>query len=100
MKDLFASTIIAFLALGQLALPARASDQSSPAASNVPGALTPSIHPDGSIAFTLTAPDAATVQVAGGDGLGKSPFPMTKGADGMWSVRTPPVVAGFHYYWF
>jgi enterochelin esterase family protein len=100
MKDLFASTIIAFLALGQLALPARASDQPSPAASNVPGALTPSIHPDGSIAFTLTAPDAATVQVAGGDGLGKSPFPMTKGADGIWSVTTPPVVAGFHYYWF
>jgi enterochelin esterase family protein len=25
---------------------------------------------------------------------------MTKGADGLWSVITPPAVPGFHYYWF
>ena len=25
---------------------------------------------------------------------------MTKGADGTWSVTTPPSVPGFHYYWF
>ncbi len=25
---------------------------------------------------------------------------MTKGADGTWSVTTPPAVPGFHYYWF
>jgi enterochelin esterase family protein len=24
---------------------------------------------------------------------------MTKGADGIWSVTTPPAVPGFHYYW-
>jgi enterochelin esterase-like enzyme len=70
-----------------------------PAASNVPGAQIPSIHPDRRITFALKAPDAASVLVAGGDGLGAGPFPMTKGADGIWSVTTPPSVPGFHYYW-
>jgi enterochelin esterase-like enzyme len=79
---------------------ARAAEQSSPAATNVPGAPTPSIHGDRRITFTLKAPEARTVQVAGGDGLGAGPFPMTKDADGTWSVTTPPAVPGFHYYWF
>jgi enterochelin esterase-like enzyme len=89
----------AVLALG---LPAgiRAEDQGEPAASNVPGAPTPSIHADRRITFSLKAPDAASLQVAGGDGLGMGPFPMTKGTDGTWSVTTPPSVPGFHYYWF
>jgi 1,4-alpha-glucan branching enzyme len=78
---------------------ARATEQSSPAESNVPGAPTPSISERG-ITFTLKAPDARTLQVAGGDGLGAGPFPMTKDVDGTWSVTTPPAVPGFHYYWF
>lgn len=88
------------LVLGQCKPAARAADQSAPAASNVPGARTPSVSPDRSITFTLQAPDARTVQVAGGDGLGAGPFPMTKNAEGMWRVTTPPAVPGFHYYWF
>src|SRR5258708_21523466 len=100
MKDLFAGAAIVLLALGHSALPARAEDQSTPAASNVPGAQSPSINPDLSIAFALKAPDANSVLVAGGDGLGKGPFPMTKGVDGTWSATTPPSVPGFHYYWF
>jgi enterochelin esterase family protein len=99
MKVLLAGAAIAYVALSQSALLARAEGQSSPAASNVPGALTPSIHPDRSITFTLKAPDAGSLQVAGGDGLGLGPFPMAKGADGTWSVTTPPSVPGFHYYW-
>jgi enterochelin esterase family protein len=79
---------------------AAAGDQSAPAASNVPGAPTPAIHPDRSITFTLQAADARSVLVAGGDGLGAGPFPMTKDAEGLWSVTTPPAVPGFHYYWF
>jgi enterochelin esterase-like enzyme len=66
----------------------------------VPGAQTPSIHSDRRITFSLKAPDATSLQVAGGDGLGAGPFPMTKGTDGTWSVTTPPSVPGFHYYWF
>jgi enterochelin esterase family protein len=66
----------------------------------VPGAAGPSIHPDLSITFTLPAPDARAVQVAGGDGLGAGPYSMTRDAAGVWSVTTPPAVPGFHYYWF
>ena len=79
--------------------PTRATQQSSPAESNVYGAPTPSISERG-LTFTLKAPDAHSVQVAGGDGLGPGPFPMTKGADGTWSVTIPRAVPGFHYYWF
>ena len=66
----------------------------------LPGAAGPTIQPDRSITFKLKAPEARTVQVAGGDGLGAGPFDMTKGADGVWTVTTPPAVPGFHYYWF
>ena len=97
MKHVVLSAALVLLALGRAA---PAADQSSPAASNVPGAATPTIHPDGSITFALKAPDARTVQVAGGDGLGAGPFAMTKDAEGVWSVTTPPAVPGFHYYWF
>jgi enterochelin esterase-like enzyme len=102
MKHLIVVALITF-ALAQSASTAptaAAADPSSPAASNVPGAATPAIHPDRSITFTLKAPEARSVQVAGGDGLGKGPFAMTKDAEGVWSVTTPPAVPGFHYYWF
>ena len=88
------------IALIQPVQRSQADDQAVPATSNVPGAEVPSVHPDHSITFTLKAPNAASVQVAGGDGLGAGPFPMTKDDDGMWSVTTPPSVPGFHYYWF
>ncbi|MGH8320265.1 MAG: hypothetical protein ACREUL_20240 [Steroidobacteraceae bacterium] len=52
------------------------------------------------MSFELAAPEAHSVLVAGGDGLGHGPFPMTKSADGVWRVTLPPVVPGFHYYWF
>ena len=99
MKVLAAIAAIALLAFG-MGAPTQAQDQDAPASSNVPGAQTPRIHSDRRITFTLKAPDAASLQVAGGDGLGVGPFPMTKGADGTWSVTTPPSVPGFHYYWF
>jgi enterochelin esterase-like enzyme len=100
VKHLAAGVALGLVALGQSTQMALAADQSSPATSNVPGAPMRGIHPDGSITFTLEAPDARTVQVAGGDGLGTGPFPMTKDAEGIWSVTIPPAVPGFHYYWF
>jgi len=81
-------------------LEAQAEKDSSAATSNVRGAQSPRIYADGRVIFTLKAPEAKSVQVAGGDGLGKGPFPMTKNDDGVWSVTTPPAVPGFHYYWF
>jgi enterochelin esterase-like enzyme len=102
VKNCFASAAIALFVLAPALAqsPARAQEPSVPATSNVPGASTPGIHSDRRITFTLKAPDAASLQVAGGDGLGSGPFPMTKGSDGTWSVTTPPSVPGFHYYWF
>ena len=88
------------LALGQFKPAARAADQSAPGTFDAAGAPSPSVNPDRSITFTLQAPDARTIQVAGGDGLGVGPFPMTKDAEGSWRVTTPPAVPGFHYYWF
>ena len=90
----------ALLLLGAAALAAQPADDSQTPASSVPGAQSPRIHSDGRVTFELHAPDARSIQVAGGDGLGKGPFPMTKGADGTWSVTIPPPVPGFHYYWF
>jgi hypothetical protein len=100
MKGLFASAAVASLALSDLAPFARGEDQPVPATSNVPGALTQSIHRDRRTTLTLKAPDVGGVAVAVGDGQGIGPFPMTKDADGTWSVTTPPSVPGFHYYWF
>jgi enterochelin esterase-like enzyme len=100
VKHLALRIALVSLAFTQFELAARAADQSRPAASNVPGAPTPSVNPDRSIIFTLKAPDARTVQVAGGDGLGAGPFPMTKDAEGVWRVTIPPAAPGFHYYWF
>jgi hypothetical protein len=99
VKYPFAIAALGLLVLGFLAS-TRAEDQAMPAATNVPGAQTPNIHSDRRITFSLKAPDATSLQVAGGGGLGMGPFPMTKGTDGTWSVTTPPSVPGFHYYWF
>ncbi len=98
MKEFRAIAVMGLV--GLLSAPTGAEVQGVPAASNVPGAPTPRIHSDRRITFSLKAPDARSLQVAGGDGLGKGPFPMTKGADGIWRVTTPPSVPGFHYYWF
>ena len=95
-----ATAAAVLLALGQGRLAAQPPDESLPATSNVAGALSPGIHSDGRVTFSLRAPEANSLQLAGGDGLGKGPFPMTRGADGTWSVTIAPPVPGFHYYWF
>ncbi len=73
---------------------------SQPATTNVRDSQSPRVRADRSIEFSFKAPTATKVGVAGGDGLGKGPFAMTKGEDGIWRVTTPPAVPGFHYYWF
>ncbi|WP_204273557.1 alpha/beta hydrolase-fold protein [Draconibacterium mangrovi] len=53
----------------------------------------PCIMPDNSVMFEVKAPNAQKVQID----LGKK-YDMEKGVDGVWSVRTEPIVPGFHYY--
>ena len=67
---------------------------SQPATSNVMGAEYPRVHSDNRVTFQLKAPDAQKVQVQ----VPGSRYEMTKGRDGIWSVTTPPLVPGFHYY--
>ncbi len=73
-------------------------DQSQPASTNVNSAY-PRIHPDLRVTLRLRAPDAKSVRVVGNFGLGKGgPWEMKRGEDGVWTVTTPPVIPGFHYY--
>lgn len=88
------------LLLAAQALFAQPGGEATPATSNVPGAHSPSIHRDGRVTFTLAAPQMSSLQVAGGDGLGRGPLTMKKEPGGNWSVTIPPPVPGFHYYWF
>ena len=80
-----------------------AADDSKPASSNVLNAQYPRVHGDGRVTFRLTAPGTKKVQLQPGgadNGLGKGPIDMTVDEKGVWSLTLPPVVPGFHYYWF
>ncbi len=73
---------------------ASAIEDAKPATTNVMGSQFPRVLPDHSVAFQLKAPNALSVDV---DITGKK-FSMMKDSDGVWSVTTPALVAGFHYY--
>jgi len=80
---------------------APADSDGTPAPTNVPGRQYPRIAADLRVTFRVKAPEAQKVQLAprGNDnGLGAGPFDMQRGPDGTWSVTTPPVRPGFHYY--
>ncbi len=66
------------------------------ASSNVPGEQYPKIDSERHAEFHLRAPDADRVQVD----IGGHQYDMTKNDQGIWSVVTPPLVVGFHYYAF
>jgi enterochelin esterase-like enzyme len=72
---------------------AQSPDGARPASTNVLNAQYPRVHPDRRVTFQLKAPEASTVQVR----IGQT-YEMKKGDDGTWTVTTPPLVEGFHYY--
>jgi enterochelin esterase-like enzyme len=79
--------------------PGQGADESKPASTNVNNSAYPRVHPDRRVTFRLKAPDAAKVQVFTNYGLGAGgPWDMTRGADGFWTLTSPAVVPGFHYY--
>lgn len=76
-------------------------DESKPASTNIGNSPYPRIHPDLRVTFRLKAPDAKKVQVVSNFGLGiGGPWDMQRGEDGAWTLTSPPVVPGFHYYAF
>jgi enterochelin esterase-like enzyme len=88
---------VAFTVLLASAAVAQTDDGFTPASTNVPGAMYPRINADSQIQFRLKAPDAQKVAVQ----VGANPaMAMTKDGDGIWGITTPPVVPGFHYYYF
>lgn len=69
------------------------------ASTNVPGAEYPSIDSQRRVKFQIKAPHAQNVQVMVGGGGGETPrMDMAKQSDGNWTLTTPPIVEGFHYY--
>ncbi len=70
-----------------------------PASTNVLAAQYPCVYPDRRVALRINAPDAQKVQAMIGGGGGQTAMmDMTKGSDGFWTLTTPPIVEGFHYY--
>lgn len=68
----------------------------TPASTNVPGADYPRILPNNRIVFQIKAPEAKHVQV----NLPQGHYELQKDDEGIWSVTTPPIEPGFHYYAF
>ncbi len=64
------------------------------ASSILPGQQYPKIDSERHAEFRLSVPNARSVQVD----IGGHQYDMTKNDQGNWSVVTPPLVAGFHYY--
>lgn len=98
MKCTLLAIVVVLLCWGRTAITA----DFHPAPSNVRNADYPRIHDDLRVTFRIRAPEAQSVQLRpGGDdnGLG-GPLDMERDDDGNWTVTTPPVTAGFHYYWF
>jgi enterochelin esterase-like enzyme len=76
-----------------------APESCTPGSTNVLAAQNPCIYPDRRVVLRIKAPDAQKVQAMIGGGGAQTPkLDLTKDADGFWSVTTPPIVEGFHYY--
>lgn len=70
-------------------------ENSVPAPTNINQNQCPCIMTDNSVVFQVKAPNAQKLQID----LGKK-YDMVKDADGIWTVRTEPIVPGFHYYYY
>ena len=68
-------------------------ENSIPAPTNNNQNQCPCILPDLSVVFKTRAPEASQLQIS----MGKT-YEMEKDADGIWTVHTPPLDPGFHYY--
>ena len=66
-----------------------------PSATNVWGADYPRVDSAGRVEVRVKAPDATKVKLNFWSG---PKIDMVKQSDGFWTVTTPPLVPGFHYY--
>ena len=95
----WAPLLVSFLLSGAAA---RAQPPATPAPP--PRVLSPEVGADGKVTFRLRAADARAVALSSGGDLPQIPFgqtlPMTKSADGVWSLTIGPVDAGAYRYSF
>jgi len=91
-----AAMVVAFLAAATLGR-AQEPETYRPAVTNVWGAAYPRLDDSGRAQLRVKAPDAAKVRLNFWSG---PKLDMEKQPDGFWTVTTPPLVPGFHYYTF
>jgi enterochelin esterase-like enzyme len=84
----------AFLLLATVCSAQESSDF-RPASTNVWGAQYPRVDGDGRVEIRIKAPDATKVRVNFWSG---PKLEMVKQPDGVWTVTTPPLAPGLHYY--
>ena len=89
-----ASLALALL-LGAAVCSAQQPSEFAPAETNVWGAEYPRVDGAGRVEIRITAPDATKARVNFWSG---PKIDMQKQADGTWTVITPPLVPGLHYY--
>ena len=94
------AAIINFLAIFNLMAVGQPDSGFKPVSSNIQGAEFPKISADNSVYLRLRAPEAAKVQVQGGDGLCPKRLDLAKDTSGNWNIIIPAAGPGFHYYWF
>jgi enterochelin esterase-like enzyme len=80
------------------AQPAAKPQPSAPVPLDAAPASSPQIQPDGTVIFRLAMPNAARVELHL-EGV-KDPFPLTKAADGTWSVSVPGLAPQYYSYSF
>lgn len=86
-----------FCVLAVAAAVAQGAEPFQPAETNVWGAEFPRIDSAGRVQVRIKAPDANKVKLNFWSG---PKVDMEKQADGFWTVTTPPLVPGLHYYVF
>lgn len=74
---------------------AQDSSNFQPSSTNVWGADYPKVDSTGRVEVRIKAPDATKVKLNFWSG---PKIDMVKQSDGFWTVTTPPLVPGFHYY--
>jgi predicted alpha/beta superfamily hydrolase len=89
-----AASAILSLALVFSPLATHAQAQGTRSIWNIPSAQYPMVDDQGRATFKLTAPNAHSVQVT----IHKTTYEMTRATDSVWTLTTPALPKGFHYY--
>jgi hypothetical protein len=88
-------SILTLLLLTAFSSLAQETDRFKPSDTNVWGAEYPRVDAAGKVQIRVKAPNATAVKLNFWSG---PKIDMAKQADGYWTVTTPPLVPGFHYY--